>query len=169
MNQESSRSHALFTIIVEHSTKDEATGDTCVTIGRLNLVDLAGSERIRHTGNESGARLDELKNINQSLTTFGKVILALTSPGNLHVPYRDSKCVASLSPPVTATARRSPLAVQQALSLCWTPPPCEAVATPDAGVMSLTPASRLLQADADHARQLGRELQDDDDHHRHRV
>jgi len=49
MNQESSRSHALFTIIVEHSTADEATGESSVTIGRLNLVDLAGSERIRHT------------------------------------------------------------------------------------------------------------------------
>lgn len=124
MNQESSRSHALFTIIVEHSTKDEATGDTCVTIGRLNLVDLAGSERIRHTGNESGARLDELKNINQSLTTFGKVILALTSPGNLHVPYRDSKCVASLPPachcdgsPLAACRPASALALLDAVSM----------------------------------------------------
>jgi hypothetical protein len=62
-----------------------------VTIGKLNLVDLAGSERISKTGVQGGKQLDEMKNINASLTTFGKVILALTSPGNHHVPYRDSK------------------------------------------------------------------------------
>lgn len=32
-----------------------------------------------------------MRNINASLTTFGKVVLALTSPGSHHVPYRDSK------------------------------------------------------------------------------
>jgi hypothetical protein len=90
MNQESSRSHAVFGSVVEHS-QTSADGETTVTIGRLYLVDLAGSERIAATGITSGARLDELKNINKSLSAFGKVILALTSPGSQHVPYRDSK------------------------------------------------------------------------------
>eukprot|EP00047_Mylnosiga_fluctuans_P022700 m.124605 g.124605 ORF g.124605 m.124605 type:complete len:1235 (-) comp9354_c0_seq1:147-3851(-) len=91
MNRESSRSHAVFTIIVERSEKHSQDAEATVTIGKLNLVDLAGSERIRSTGVSTGARLDETKNINKSLSAFGKVILALTSPGNHHVPYRDSK------------------------------------------------------------------------------
>lgn len=42
--QESSRSHAVFTIIIEHG-KDDSCGGMVVTIGKLRLVDLAGSER----------------------------------------------------------------------------------------------------------------------------
>ena len=44
ISQESSRSHAVFTIIVEHAEYD-ATGESIVTIGKLRMVDLAGSER----------------------------------------------------------------------------------------------------------------------------
>ena len=92
MNQQSSRSHAVFSMIVEHS-ETRGEGDSCVTIGKLHLVDLAGSERVKSTGISlsDGKRMDEAKNINSSLTAFGKVILALTSKGNHHVPYRDSK------------------------------------------------------------------------------
>ena len=42
--QESSRSHAVFTIIVEHAEYD-ASGESIITIGKLRMVDLAGSER----------------------------------------------------------------------------------------------------------------------------
>ena len=42
--QESSRSHAVFTIIVEHAEYD-SMGESIVTIGKLRMVDLAGSER----------------------------------------------------------------------------------------------------------------------------
>jgi ankyrin repeat protein len=91
MNRTSSRSHAVFTMIIEHSEMKD--GENIVTIGKLNLVDLAGSERIKSTGitNADTKRMGEAKKINSSLTAFGKVILALTSPGNHHVPYRDSK------------------------------------------------------------------------------
>lgn len=44
ISQESSRSHAVFTIIVEHAEYD-AAGESIVTIGKLRMVDLAGSER----------------------------------------------------------------------------------------------------------------------------
>eukprot|EP00730_Choanoeca_flexa_P002486 TRINITY_DN11067_c0_g1_i3.p1 TRINITY_DN11067_c0_g1~~TRINITY_DN11067_c0_g1_i3.p1 ORF type:complete len:1163 (+),score=245.02 TRINITY_DN11067_c0_g1_i3:231-3719(+) len=91
MNLQSSRSHAIFKVIVEHSTLDPETQETNVTIGQLYLVDLAGSERVSKTGIQGGKQLDEMKNINTSLTAFGKVVLALTSPGSTHVPYRDSK------------------------------------------------------------------------------
>lgn len=94
MNQASSRSHAVFTVIIERSVTDSDTGEAEVTIAKLNLVDLAGSERVNTRGdidlNASG-RLDEAKNINSSLSTFGKVVMALTSRSDTHVPYRDSK------------------------------------------------------------------------------
>jgi hypothetical protein len=47
--------------------------------GRLNLCDLAGSEKINKKEAMGDAQLKELKNINLSLTTLGKVIYALSS------------------------------------------------------------------------------------------
>ena len=51
MNSHSSRSHSIFTIIVENSIED--SGETRYRMGKLNLVDLAGSERQSKT-NASG-------------------------------------------------------------------------------------------------------------------
>ena len=46
MNKDSSRSHSLFTLYIECSTKNQIEGgDDNITAGKLNLVDLAGSER----------------------------------------------------------------------------------------------------------------------------
>ncbi|KAL4507004.1 hypothetical protein ABPG72_001425 [Tetrahymena utriculariae] len=95
MNDVSSRSHAVFIIIVEQMTfnGDEASQHSKqIRVGKLNLVDLAGSERVRVTG-ATGKRLEECKKINQSLSCLGNVISALTdskSPKS-HIPYRDSK------------------------------------------------------------------------------
>ena len=90
MNATSSRSHAVFTIIVEHSSVDPDLPDVDnVTIGRLHLVDLAGSERFGVTEIEKHQK--ETVEINRSLSAFGKVVLALTSRGKQHIPYRDSK------------------------------------------------------------------------------
>jgi kinesin family protein 3/17 len=44
MNVESSRSHAVFTIVVEHASYT-SDGGSVITIGKLRLVDLAGSEK----------------------------------------------------------------------------------------------------------------------------
>ena len=74
MNATSSRSHAVFNMIVEHSEKSEGGGGATVTVGKLTLVDLAGSERSKSTGITDGKRMDEAKNINSSLTAFGKVM-----------------------------------------------------------------------------------------------
>jgi kinesin family protein 3/17 len=55
MNDLSSRSHAVFIIIVEQMTSlnrnDNYKDDTPkqIRVGKLNLVDLAGSERVRVT------------------------------------------------------------------------------------------------------------------------
>lgn len=94
MNDVSSRSHAVFMIVVEQLTIVEGNNNEAVTqikVGKLNLVDLAGSERIRVTG-ATGKQLEESKKINKSLSALGNVIYALTdSKGRTHIPYRDSK------------------------------------------------------------------------------
>jgi kinesin family protein 3/17 len=104
MNEISSRSHAVFIIIleqleyVEEADKGTAApeadggGDMAQVfkVGKLNLVDLAGSERVRLTG-ATGQRLEESRKINQSLSALGNVIAALTTSGRQHIPYRDSK------------------------------------------------------------------------------
>jgi kinesin family protein 3/17 len=90
MNDVSSRSHAVFIIIVEHMIEGGEDGQE-ITVGKLNLVDLAGSERVRVTG-ATGKRLEESKKINQSLSALGNVIAALTdTKPRTHIPYRDSK------------------------------------------------------------------------------
>lgn len=61
MNDVSSRSHAVFIIIVEQMTEIETSKQ--IKVGKLNLVDLAGSERVRVTG-ATGKRLEESKKIN---------------------------------------------------------------------------------------------------------
>ncbi|KAM6950499.1 kinesin-like protein KIF13B isoform 2-T2 [Lycodopsis pacificus] len=94
MNEESSRSHGVFNIILTHTLKDLQSGTSGEKVSRLSLVDLAGSERAAKTG-AAGERLKEGSNINKSLTTLGLVISALAEQGtaknkNKFVPYRDS-------------------------------------------------------------------------------
>ena len=89
MNQESSRSHSIFTIVVEMSTTDVDSGKEMLRVGKLNLVDLAGSERQKKTGAKDATLKEGIK-INLSLSALGNVISAL-SEGSKHIPYRDSK------------------------------------------------------------------------------
>jgi DNA-binding TFAR19-related protein (PDSD5 family) len=104
MNDTSSRSHAVFTIMLKQIHHDMLTDETTERLARIRLVDLAGSERAKAT-EATGARLREGSNINKSLTTLGRVIAALAdpkgprnvggsgSPGKQRrdvVPYRDS-------------------------------------------------------------------------------
>eukprot|EP00644_Phytophthora_capsici_P005139 jgi/Phyca11/4262/fgenesh1_pm.PHYCAscaffold_1_\ len=92
MNQTSSRSHSIFTIVVECLSEGSAGGDgkDHVCVGKLNLVDLAGSERQSKTG-ATGDRLQEANKINLSLSALGNVISALVDGKSKHIPYRDSK------------------------------------------------------------------------------
>ncbi|KAL8760189.1 MAG: hypothetical protein Q9199_000211 [Rusavskia elegans] len=101
MNDTSSRSHAVFTIMLKQIHHDLSTDSTTERMARIRLVDLAGSERAKAT-EATGARLREGSNINKSLTTLGRVIAALADPkhSRVHnggktrskdvVPYRDS-------------------------------------------------------------------------------
>ncbi|XP_056437594.1 kinesin-like protein KIF13B isoform X2 [Gadus chalcogrammus] len=94
MNEESSRSHGVFNLILTHTLTDRTTGTQGEKVSKLSLVDLAGSERAGKTG-AAGERLKEGSNINRSLSTLGLVISALAEQGagknkNKFVPYRDS-------------------------------------------------------------------------------
>ncbi|OON23988.1 kinesin motor domain protein, partial [Opisthorchis viverrini] len=76
MNETSSRSHAVFTMVVTQKLKDIDSGLTTEKVSKISLVDLAGSERADATG-ATDIRLKEGANINKSLTTLGKVIAGL--------------------------------------------------------------------------------------------
>ncbi|XP_061422234.1 kinesin-like protein KIF1B isoform X7 [Lethenteron reissneri] len=101
MNETSSRSHAVFTIIFTQKRHDVETDLCTEKVSKISLVDLAGSERADSTG-AKGTRLKEGANINKSLTTLGKVISALAEvdSGPIKqskkkkkmdfIPYRDS-------------------------------------------------------------------------------
>ncbi|XP_077409329.1 kinesin-like protein KIF13B isoform X3 [Vanacampus margaritifer] len=94
MNEESSRSHAVFNIILTHTLMDLRSETSGEKVSKLSLVDLAGSERAAKTG-AAGERLKEGSNINKSLSTLGLVISALADQGagknrSKFVPYRDS-------------------------------------------------------------------------------
>jgi kinesin family protein 5 len=85
MNEESSRSHAIFQINLTQQNPKFG-----VKRSKLCLVDLAGSEKVQKTG-VTGINLEEAKKINSSLSSLGNVINALTDPKATHVPYRHSK------------------------------------------------------------------------------
>ena len=87
MNDQSSRSHSLFTVYLE--IQEGEGNNKKIRSGKLNLVDLAGSERVGKT-NATGKTFDEGKKINLSLTALGSVIDALSS-NRKHIPYKDSK------------------------------------------------------------------------------
>lgn len=96
MNSTSSRSHAVFTIVLTQTRHDEMTNLDTQKVSKISLVDLAGSERAGSTGAE-GQRLKEGANINKSLTTLGLVISKLAEDagkkkkgGPRVIPYRDS-------------------------------------------------------------------------------
>jgi hypothetical protein len=111
LNLDSSRSHSLFSLILERAVTDEDGGDTITTRSKVLFVDLAGSERLKDS-KSTGETAGETAQINKSLFTLGKVIAALSerksrtqgaaaatsgdgsggaSSTDLHVPYRDSK------------------------------------------------------------------------------
>ena len=87
MNMASSRSHAIFTIIIE----GRDLNNEIIRVSKINLVDLAGSERMK--SNNQNITSTETKYINLSLSFLEQVIIALNEKekGNRnHIPYRNS-------------------------------------------------------------------------------
>lgn len=117
-NPRSSRSHAVATIHIRwHArrgcdTPDEANSEatprtTCEEPEtRLYLVDLAGSERAGQYA-LSAEQLREGVNINQSLSTLGRVVGALASGKGDHLPYRESVLTWLLSDAITGVSARA--------------------------------------------------------------
>ncbi|OWZ22440.1 Kinesin [Phytophthora megakarya] len=90
MNQASSRSHSIFSVMIESRPTDS---DMIVT-SKLHLVDLAGSERVYKRDGTQRMR-SEGKHINLSLHHLEQVILSLRNKKNTvskayHIPYRNS-------------------------------------------------------------------------------
>ena len=108
MNDVSSRSHAVFTIILEQMKNYK--GKKQFKSGKLNLVDLAGSERVKLSG-ATGKQLDESRRINKSLSALGNVINALTDPKTKHIPYRDSKLTRLLQNSLGGNCKTSMIAM----------------------------------------------------------
>ncbi|TNJ29669.1 Kinesin-7 [Giardia muris] len=114
LNEVSSRSHAIFRLIVESVATSDITEEKLATIesfssidisqrcATFTLVDLAGSERLMKT-QAKGDRLKEANNINLSLLTLGKVFEALVEKRG-HVPYRDSRLTRILQPSLGGNA-----------------------------------------------------------------
>ncbi|XP_026320009.1 kinesin-like protein KIF21B isoform X2 [Hyposmocoma kahamanoa] len=104
MNSSSSRSHAVFTLLmrqrrlapdqdqVDKDAENEAPEQYETLTAKFHFVDLAGSERLKRTG-ATGDRAKEGISINCGLLALGNVISALGDKSRkaLHVPYRDSK------------------------------------------------------------------------------
>eukprot|EP00879_Flechtneria_rotunda_P021695 GHRR01022875.1.p1 GENE.GHRR01022875.1~~GHRR01022875.1.p1 ORF type:complete len:1033 (+),score=433.02 GHRR01022875.1:114-3212(+) len=119
MNARSSRSHAIYTVLINRTLVDVSDGGdkvrTVCVESRFNLVDLAGSERVKRSG-VTGAAFKEAVNINGGLLALGNVIVALSAgheegdasssetasaaapavaaakqQARKHIPYRDSK------------------------------------------------------------------------------
>uniref|UniRef100_A0AAR5QK46 Kinesin motor domain-containing protein n=2 Tax=Dendroctonus ponderosae TaxID=77166 RepID=A0AAR5QK46_DENPD len=88
MNEQSSRSHSIFTISIDMANKSDAYLSKS---SKLHLVDLAGSERSKKTGAE-GKTFKEGVDINKGLFVLGNVISALgdEKTQNGYIPYRDS-------------------------------------------------------------------------------
>lgn len=83
MNNESSRSHAMFTITYKQNIEDKFVES------KISFVDLAGSERLKRTECKGNTARESIS-INTGLLSLGNVInaLYLKKP---HVPFRDSK------------------------------------------------------------------------------
>ncbi|XP_045674220.1 kinesin-like protein KIF14 isoform X1 [Phyllostomus hastatus] len=94
MNDKSSRSHAVLSLLVTRTQTECVDGEELEhrVTSRVNLVDLAGSERCGPAGT-CGQQLREGVSINRSLLTLGKVVSALAEHGGrkgVFVPYRES-------------------------------------------------------------------------------
>lgn len=94
MNLTSSRSHTIFSLVLEQI--DGNHPDNTV-ISKLQLVDLAGSERQELTKTDGKTQKEAIE-INKSLFTLRQVISALNDIAKsrkdatgIYVPYRDSK------------------------------------------------------------------------------
>jgi CII-binding regulator of phage lambda lysogenization HflD len=99
MNEASSRSHLVFSILITGTNLQ--TGEK--SMGKLTLVDLAGSESRKKTQTDDMGNKEALS-INGSLLCLGEVIAAL-SEKKKYVPYRNSPLTMLLSDSLGGVAK----------------------------------------------------------------
>ncbi|VDN01661.1 unnamed protein product [Thelazia callipaeda] len=147
MNKQSSRSHAIFTMIIKQqrtvATKacdsqraleqnnvnppqdEDSTTELELLSAKFHFVDLAGSERLKRSG-ATGDRAREGISINFGLLALGNVICSLTAtpvPGKVtYIPYRDSKLTRLLQDSLGGNSRTVMIA-------CISPSDCDYVET----------------------------------------
>ncbi|XP_059947463.1 kinesin-like protein KIF14 isoform X2 [Mesoplodon densirostris] len=114
MNDKSSRSHSVFTLVMTQTKTEFVEGEELDhrIRSRINLVDLAGSERCSQT-QTSGERLKEGVSINKSLLTLGKVISALSEQASgrrTFIPYRESVLTWLLKESLSGNSKTSMIA-----------------------------------------------------------
>eukprot|EP00301_Raphidiophrys_heterophryoidea_P026260 c9020_g3_i1.p1 GENE.c9020_g3_i1~~c9020_g3_i1.p1 ORF type:complete len:845 (-),score=237.37 c9020_g3_i1:233-2767(-) len=93
LNKQSSRSHALFSMIVDKKTWVPEDNALWIHRGKVTLVDLAGSESVKST-KTAGAGLLETQGINTSLLHLSNIVSSLAKDGlseTTHIPWRNSK------------------------------------------------------------------------------
>ncbi|XP_040401507.1 kinesin-like protein KIF20A isoform X1 [Cygnus olor] len=100
MNEQSSRSHSIFSIRLLKLTDEHQPH--VLGVSELSFCDLAGSERCNKT-QAFGDRLKEAGNINNSLHILGKCIAALKQNQNpkmkpSYIPFRESKLTRLFQP-----------------------------------------------------------------------
>ncbi|KAL9869472.1 kinesin-like protein KIF20A isoform 2-T2 [Geothlypis trichas] len=100
MNEQSSRSHCIFSIRLLKLTDEHQP--RVLGVSELSFCDLAGSERCNKT-HVFGDRLKEAGNINNSLHILGKCIAALKQNQNpkmkpSYIPFRESKLTRLFQP-----------------------------------------------------------------------
>ncbi|KAI1236616.1 hypothetical protein IHE44_0014869 [Lamprotornis superbus] len=95
MNDKSSRSHSVFTLVMTQTKVEFVNEEKCDRrlTSHINLIDLAGSECCTKA-QTTGERLKEGVSINKSLLTLGRVISALSKQSQngrkTFIPYRES-------------------------------------------------------------------------------
>ncbi|NXR47398.1 KIF14 protein, partial [Hippolais icterina] len=95
MNDKSSRSHSVFTLVMTQTKVQFVNEEQCDRrlTSHINLIDLAGSECCTKA-QTTGERLKEGVSINKSLLTLGRVISALSKQSQngkkTFIPYRES-------------------------------------------------------------------------------
>lgn len=120
MNNKSSRSHAIFTLVFKQTTIAGDLSSATDTVSKINLVDLAGSERVSASG-VKGKHLTEAANINRSLHTLGRVINALSRASSkkatsTFTPLKESSVLSYLTP---TKVEKEPVIPYRDSTLTW--------------------------------------------------